>query len=585
MTLSYQTALNARTDLAQYNHNAQLLFALQLRFQIDDIHGVATNALIDNGKVDDKKCDLIYVDTDAGYIIVAQGTISTKTTNPAAKANKAADLNTGASWLFSRPIEDLPECLQIAAKEARSALLDNKIRFIQFWYVHNLPESPNVSEELKTVEITVKNNIYTNFPTSEVDEISAIEVGQKTMEEWYQALETPILVTEEVEIPITGGYRISNSDWEAYVTSIPADWLYSAFKKHGINLFSANVRGYLGSIKKDSNINHGIKETAEKDPERFWVFNNGITALVHDFNLDEESDNQKKLVLQGISIVNGAQTTGAIGSLKTQPNSKAIVQARFVKCTSIDTIKHIIEYNNRQNPIEASDFRSNDPIQRRLVREFDKIPDAAYLGGRRGGDKDAISRPSNVLPSDTVAQSLAAFHQHPGVAYNQKTEIWISDSLYSRYFSEQTCAEHIVLTYSLLRGIEAKKNSLKNLPKDSLTEAEREHLNFLQQRGSFLLLAAAIAKCLESFLNKAISNPFRVQFVDNTSQQAAQEYWKPIIEITINFCGQLVHAVEKLNNNQEVTLAIKNFKSLVDATKAANKNEFQLFANSIKIRT
>lgn len=582
MTLSYQTALNARTDLAKYNHNAQLLFALQLRFQIDDIHGVATNALIDDGQVDDKKCDLIYVDRDAGYIIVAQGYVSQNPTKPSAKANKAADLNTGASWLFSRPIEELPECLQIAAKETRSALVENKIRFIQFWYVHNLSESINVSEELKTVENTVISNINTHFKNSEVDEISAIEVGQNTMEEWYQALEAAILVTEEVEIPITGGYPISNSDWEAYVTSIPAEWLYSAFKKYGINLFSANVRGYLGSRKSDSNINHGIKETAEKDPERFWVFNNGITALVHNFKIDE-SNNKKKLVLQGISIVNGAQTTGAIGSLKTPPDLTTSVQARFVKCNNKDTIKHIIEYNNRQNPVEASDFRSNDPIQRRLVREFDNIPDAAYLGGRRGGDKDAISRPSNVLPSDTVAQSLAAFHQNPGVAYNQKTEIWISDSLYSRYFSEQTCANHIILTYSLLRGIESKKNSLKNIPKDSLTEADREHLNFLQQRGSILLLTAAIAKCLESFLNQAIPNPFRVHFVENTSPQTAQEYWKPIIEITINFCGQLLPCVEKLNNTQEVNQAIKNFKAFVDASKRSNNEEFQTFAGFIKI--
>lgn len=584
MSLSYQNALNSRTDLAQYKHNAQLLFALQLRFQIEDIHGVATDALIDDGKVDDKKCDLIYVDRDAGYIIVAQGYVSQDTTKPIAKASKASDLNTGASWILTRPIEDLPECLQAAAKEVRSALEDNKIRFIQFWYVHNLTESTNVGEELKTVENTVKSHLKTYFLNSEVDEIGAIEVGQKTMEEWYQALEAAILVTDELSIPIQGGYQISDSDWEAYVTAIPAHWLYSIFKKYSTNLFSANVRGYLGSRKSDSNINYGIKKTAETEPGHFWVFNNGITALVHEFQIDEAQE-RKTLIVQGISIVNGAQTTGAIGNLKTQPEETATVQARFVKCTNKDTIRHIIEYNNRQNTVEASDFRSNDPIQRRLRQEFNSIPDAVYLGGRRGGDRDAINRPSNVLPSDTVAQALAAFHQDPGVAYNQKTQIWISDGLYSRYFSEQTNAEHIVFAYSLLRGIENKKNSLKNIPKDSLTEAQHEQLRFLQERGSTLLLTAGIAKCLETFLNQAIPNTFRVHFLDKISQQFAQTHWEPIIECTIHFCNQLLPAVGKLSNNSEVTLAIKNFKNFVDATKFANKSQFENFSKLIKIRT
>lgn len=583
MTLSYQTALNSRTDLAQYNHNAHLLFALQLRFQIEDIHSVATNALIDDGKSDDKKCDLIYVDRDSGYIIVAQGYISQDPTKQSAKANKAADLNTAAAWLLSRPIEDLPERLKPAAQDVRSAIEANEIRFIQFWYVHNLPESTNVNEELKTVENTVKSALNSNFTNSEVDEIGAIEVGQKTMEEWYQALEAPILVTDEFDIPVVGGYSISDSDWEAFVTAVPANWLYSVFQQHKTNLFSANVRGYLGSRKSDSNINNGIKATAETDSGHFWVFNNGITALVHDFDFIES---EKKLKIKGISIVNGAQTTGAIGSLKSQPNERAIVQARFVKCNSIDTIKHIIEYNNRQNPVEASDFRSNDPIQRRLRDEFNSIPNAAYLGGRRGGDKDAISRPSNVLPSDTVAQALAAFHQNPGVAYNQKTEIWISDTLYSQYFSEQTHADHILFAYSLLRSIEEKKNDLKAIRESDRLDEDSEQLNFLRQRGATLLLAAAIAKCLETFLGKGVANSFRVSFESNTSPEAALKYWKPIVETTISFYDCLLPVVKSGGiNNDEASQAIRQFKSFVEAIKAPNAQTFKSFAAQVKIRT
>jgi len=120
-TTTHQVALDARPDLRRYGDNAHLLFALELKFQIDDIHTVAANALTDGN--DDKKCDLIYVDTDNGYIVVAQGYASRDPNRPAAPAQKATDLNTAAAWLLGRPIEELPERLRSAAKEVRDALV------------------------------------------------------------------------------------------------------------------------------------------------------------------------------------------------------------------------------------------------------------------------------------------------------------------------------------------------------------------------------------------------------------------------------------------------------------------------------
>ena len=121
MTFSYQTAFDARTDLKKYNENALALFALQLRFQIEDIDAVAASSLTGGGG--DKKCDLIYVDKEAGYIIVIQAYMADLIKNPnkkAASSNKASDLNTAAAWLFNSPLENLPEGIRSAAEEVRS---------------------------------------------------------------------------------------------------------------------------------------------------------------------------------------------------------------------------------------------------------------------------------------------------------------------------------------------------------------------------------------------------------------------------------------------------------------------------------
>ena len=49
-----------REDLKQYNSEAWALFALELKFDIDDIHSVAASTITD-GK-NDRKCDLIFID-------------------------------------------------------------------------------------------------------------------------------------------------------------------------------------------------------------------------------------------------------------------------------------------------------------------------------------------------------------------------------------------------------------------------------------------------------------------------------------------------------------------------------------------
>jgi hypothetical protein len=310
-----EAALTGRNELDKFGNNKRLLFALELRFQLDDLLGIATNSLTDG--TGDKKCDMVYVDRSNGVAIIAQGYEAEDATKQEAPANKASDLNTAAGWLLTRPIEDIPENLRPACEELRKALRDGSIRSLQFWYVHNLPESQNVRTELITVEGTASAALKKNFAEAEETAVVAVEVGRNTLDNWYKALETPILVGDSFELESKGGYEVLGRNWATYVTQVPASWLHELYHKYGSDLFSANLRGYLGSRPKTSNINNGIKETASKDPDNLFVYNNGITVLVNDYS------SEAKLKITGFSVVNGAQTTGAIGSLQAQPDAAA----------------------------------------------------------------------------------------------------------------------------------------------------------------------------------------------------------------------------------------------------------------------
>ncbi len=579
--LSFWEAFTSRDDLNQFGVDALLLFALQLRFRIEDIGVVASNSLTEGG--DDKKADLVYIDSEVGHAVIAQTYVSRDMDKKEAPANKASDLNTAVSWLLSPPINELPQGIKPHAEELRQVIEDRAIKTINIWYVHNLPESANVKNELMTVEYRAREAIKANFPTYDDIGIQALEVGIHTLEEWYKSISTPILVSEEFTIPISGGFEISDTDWKAYVTSIPAKWLYEQFQAYKTDLFSANVRDYLGSREVDENINNGIKDTAHSDPGHFWVYNNGITVLVHKFEERKHAD-KMGIYIKGFAIVNGSQTTGAIGNLDKPPDDNAKVQVRFITCNSPDTVYDIVKYNNSQNRITAPDFRSTDKIQTRLITEFGGIPDVIYMP-RRGGHEDAIKRRPNVLPSVSAGQALAAFQGDPGIAYHEKTHMWEDDNLYSRYFNSATTAKHIVFAHSLLKSVERKKIDLWNKSKaNSLTEIEERQLEFFRKRGSTFLMASAIARCLELILNVPIANSFRIAFKSNLSPEGAVNKWFSIVEAVSVFTAPLIEGLsDGFKTREIVEKAIQTFQSLVASTKQANVTIYSGFSKDVQL--
>ena len=290
------------------------------------------------------------------------------------------------------------------------------------------------------------------------------------------------------------------------------------------------------------------------------------------------------LHLKGISIVNGAQTTGALGSLDKTPPASVRVLARFVETGSSAIIQNIIRFNNSQNKISASDFRSTDSMQKRLREEMNEIPQAEYEGGRRGGYGDAIKRRPNLLASFTVGQALAAFHGDAIVAYNQKSDIWINDRLYGKYFQDDTSAKHIIFCYSLLKCIEQIKLELVQKSRNSqeLTSLEEDQLKFFRQRGAIYLFVAAVSACLETFLVKRIPSAFLLKFRRNKSPDDAIRAWMPVVETVVPLCNQLGDALaDGLKNSANVSASINKFKTLVAVTAKSNSESYKEFSSIV----
>ncbi len=100
-------AFAERKDLEKYGQNALMLWALQIRYGIDDVDTFAATCLTD-GK-DDKKCDLIWINRDEGFALIAQSFYKKSSEKGTAPANKASDLNTAIAWVLGEePLDSIP---------------------------------------------------------------------------------------------------------------------------------------------------------------------------------------------------------------------------------------------------------------------------------------------------------------------------------------------------------------------------------------------------------------------------------------------------------------------------------------------
>jgi hypothetical protein len=578
---SWSHAYSEREDLAPFGSAGLALFAMALKFGYDDLETIGADAVVDGP--DDRSCDVVYIDRDQRIAVIAQS-YRADTPKSAANSGKAATLRQAISYLTEVDILQVPERIRPSAADFRSALRDGELEQVYVWFVHNCPGSKNVKSEVKAVEQTAHAIISKQFSDTKVS-IFAEEIATEDLDKLYTDTSTPILVNETIDFETRPGLTFEEGEWKCFVVPLQLKILRQLYNKHKTNLFSANVRDFLGVKSGDSNINYQMQKSLRESPQNFFVYNNGLTILTHHIKSEPTSNGLVRVSVRGLSIVNGAQTTGTIGTYTEDPPEAAYVLARFISTSNEDLVGDVVRYNNSQNAVTASDFRSTDPTQRRLVQQMKKIPEAEYDGGRRGGVSAAIRRRPKLLPSYSVGQAIAALHGDPTVAYNEKSAIWSRDALYSRYFNDHLTAAHIVFCYGLLKAAENEKNALRTKESNnsgSLTTAEKDKLDFYRKRGAVFLLCGAIGECLETITNKVIANRFSLNFSENTSPEEAARIWAPTVEAISGLHTHLDKAFsDGLKNQERVRETVKAFSQLVASLRGPYAPFFATIEKSI----
>lgn len=478
--------------------NAHMIWALGLYLDSADLISLAADGLTDGG--DDKKIDFLYHDQSSRRIVMAQGFYSEKNSEKA-PANKASDLMVAAGWLVDGDIEthNINKKVKRNISECREKINKGEIDQIDILFIHNLPESYNSKNELETCKSLVRNRIKSIADIR----VHTQELGLVEIEKSYIDRNTQIIINDDIELPCEVISNVKGPDWDAVFTIIDGSWLKRLYESHSDSLFSANYRGFLG-VGKRRKINSGIKTTAEKDPNDFLVFNNGITAITKKITQSENGG----LILSGISIINGAQTTGSIGGATGNLEDVKIL-CRIVRSDNVEKTKKIVQFNNTQNEITTWDQYANDEEQKRLVKQFNEINHTYSL--KRGFDSS-----SSELGIEKIAQPSLAIQGFFTDANRGKNDIFESPELYRRAFQGRS-ATKLLFAYCISRAVDSIRIELSQ---KSDKTAEDERLYSLFGYLSFKnYLVSLVGTTLEVITNKRVKISdvgFNVNYAKNS---------------------------------------------------------------------
>lgn len=514
----YTEAIQKETALIEAVglNSAHMIWSLGVYLEEPDLINLAAQSLTDGGN--DKKIDFFRIDYDSRRVIIAQGHYSAKNSDQA-PANKASDLNTAAAWLTCGNSELVPQNLRKYFTECRHAIENNEIDIIELLYVHNFPESKIVSVELATAAAYLTSALGRDDIT-----VTGRELGFETTQRLFLVQEASIRIEDTVFCPTRAIFSEKGPGWEAYILSIPGNWLRSIFTKYGEDLFSANYRGFLG-LGKRKKINTTIKDSAENKPDNFWVYNNGITILTLGVTL-KKTDTE----LTGISIINGAQTTGSIGHTDPAKHdlSQVKVLCRIVKCDNPEIIGDIVKYNNTQNEITNWDQYSNNSEQQRIAKQFNEL-------GRDYSLKRGFAAAGSELGIEKVVQPVLAFSGNFLAANRGKNQIFERISLYKHAF-ENRSAKSILFAYSLSKSLDNVRLALKDKESNSkITSIEEKQLRLFQNLRFKYYLIAIIGKNLSIITGKN-TDPNKASFTLEISKMDLQEivkHWDKIVRAVL----------------------------------------------------
>lgn len=226
----------------------------------------------------------------------------------------------------------------------------------------------SVSATIKTVETQPIGTIPTDCQVWSLERLFRIcssDLARQSIEIDFSQFTTH-------GIPCLPVFDASTDDFHSYLCVIPGKILADIYDEYGSALLEGNVRSFLSTKVA---VNKKIRETILSKPDRFFAFNNGISATALNVELADTPQGRFVTKVKDFQIINGGQTTASLSNARFR--DKADLSSIFVqmKLTEIDEtdadkstelIRNISKSSNSQNKVSDADFFATSPFHIRM---------------------------------------------------------------------------------------------------------------------------------------------------------------------------------------------------------------------------
>jgi len=224
-------------------------------------------------------------------------------------------------------------------------------------------------------------------------------------------------------------------------------------------LYEKNVRKFLGNKRK---VNKGIEQTLEQHPERFGLYNNGITIVAEEVGKSGSGE----VTLKNPYVVNGCQTTRSIwsvlqrrlnsgGSAPTEAqlkwqsqleNAVVVTKIVVVGAEGEELLTETTRFTNSQNAVGEKDFIALEKDFRNWAPAFNSRY-SVFLEIQRGAwearrayqrqHPTAVPRYEETANAFELLKAYAAgWLGEPGIAYGKNPPFAPGGSLFHKIVND-----------------------------------------------------------------------------------------------------------------------------------------------------
>lgn len=249
---------------------------------------------------------------------------------------------------------------------------------LYFWFVTNSLLDNQAKTQAEEVPLVIPDHLKEKYQLGS----DRIQVDYIDQERLYEILSergavdarqgvdgVEIFATKQSGVGRSSLITISEEEYKSVVMVVESEQIAKYCRgKSKFQLFDFNIRNYLGENKKNAQ----ILLSARNNPERFYLYNNGVSAICENLDIDEKSG---KIIANRFSVINGAQTIRSLAKLKGEAKPRVLLRVTEISHHKDrnDFLRNVVRFNNTQNEIKSFDFRSNDVIQQSFKSHFSTL--------------------------------------------------------------------------------------------------------------------------------------------------------------------------------------------------------------------